>query len=135
VASVVAERVTHTPTPPLVATACAAFVAGILGGVLYWVLASVSTRPVLLLWIITLVLATIDSILIISYPIAAGSGSVFGLPLFGLVVPIRQALAILGIGHFGSRHFPAAYLATDTALHYITAVATSILVPLWAGKR
>jgi ABC-type branched-subunit amino acid transport system permease subunit len=135
VATVAAERVTSAPVPPPVATAWSAFIAGILGGLLYGLLGRVSTQPVRLLWIITLVLATIDSIFIISYPIAVGSTSVLHVPVAGLVVPIRQFLALVGIGHFGRRHFPAAYLTTDTALHYITAVAVSILVPLWAGKR
>ena len=51
------------------------------------------------------------------------------------MVPLQQAAALLGIGHFTNEHFPAKYLVSDTLLHYVTAVAVSILVPLWAGRK
>ena len=125
----------HATIPPADATGWSAFVAGVLGGLLYAWLSRITSRPALTLWIVTLVLATIDSILIITQPFPAGTGRVFGIPLWGLMVPLRQAAALLGIGHFTGDPFPANYLFSDTLLHYVTAVAVSILVPLWARRK
>ena len=117
------------------ATAWSAFVAGVLGGLLYAWLSRITSRPALTLWIVTLALATIDSILIITQPFPAGAGPLFGIPIWGLIVPLKQAEALLGIGHFTNEHFPARYLVSDTLLHYATAVAVSIVVPWWAGRK
>ena len=134
-ASVGVEFATGAPAPPHVPTAWSAIVAGVLGGLLYGWLSRITSRPVLALWIITLVLATIDSLLIATQAFPEGSLSVPGIPIVGLVVPLRQAAALVGIGHFSQRHFPQAYLLTDALTHYITAVAVSLLVPWWAKPR
>jgi len=95
----------------------------------------ITTRPALALWIITLVLATIDSIFIAVPPFPEGSGTVLGVPIVGLIVPARQGLVLIGIGHFGQHHYPRSDLAAVTATHYITAVVLSLLVPWWAGRK
>ena len=135
VACLAVNAVFRTRIPPADATAWSAFVAGVLGGLLYAWLSRITSRPALTLWIVTLVLATIDSILIITQPFPAGAGPLFGIPVWGLIVPLKQAEALVGIGHFTNEHFPANYLVSDTLLHYVTAVAVSILVPLWAGRK
>lgn len=129
------EVATGAKLPPQVPTAWSALVAGALGGLLYGWLSRITSRPVMALWIISLVLATIDSLLIATQAFPEGSLSVPGIPIVGLVVPLRQAAALLGIGHFSQRHFPREYLLMDTLVHYVTAVAVSLLVPWWAKPR
>lgn len=124
---------TGSPFPPHVATAWSTIAAGVLGGLLYGVLTRITSRPVAALWIITLLLATIDSLLIITQPFAEGSLTIAGLPIYGLVVPLKQAAALVGLGHSGQRHAPQAYLLIDTVVHYVTAVAVSLVVP-WIAK-
>ena len=120
--------------PPPFFVAWSAFAAGVLGGLLYAWLSRLLDRPAPALWIITLALATIDSALIAFLPMPAGASPV-RLPIVGLIVPLRQLAALVGIGRLGERHFPAANLAADTLMHYTTAVAVAILVPAWAGRR
>lgn len=124
---------TGSPFPPHTATAWSTLAAGLLGGLLYGVLTRITRRPVAALWIITLLLATIDSLLVITQPFPEGSLTIAGLPIYGLVVPLKQAAALVGLGHFGQRHAPQAYLFIDTVIHYVTAVAVSLVVP-WIAK-
>jgi hypothetical protein len=133
--SVVVEIVTLSPVPPPVATVWSAFVAGILGGLLYGALCRTVRRPVVALWGVTLALATIDSLLIAMLPGASGRNPNLGIPLSGLVTPVRQVLALVGVGHLGTRRFPQAYLPVATIIHYIAAVAVALLVPWWAKPR
>lgn len=109
--------------------------AGVLGGLLYAWLSRTAARPALALWIISLALATIDSLLIATLPLPAGSSAPLGIPIVGLVVPVKQVLALIGIAHFGTRRFPAPSLPADAAVHYVTAVVVSLLVPWWAGRK
>lgn len=125
----------HSRIPSAVPALWSGVASGVLGGLVYAGLTRVTTRPVLILWIITLVLATIDSLLIATLPLAVGSGTLFGAPIIGLMVPFRQALALIGIGRFSSHHFPAAAVPADTAMHFVCAVLVSLLVPRWAGRR
>jgi hypothetical protein len=134
-ACVAAEIIMRAQLPPHVATLWSAFVAGILGGILYGWLGRAVRRPVVALWVITLAIATIDSLLIATLPYAVGPSPSIGIPVVGLIVPVRQLLALVGIGHLGTRHFPSQYLLVDTATHYITAVAVSLLVPWWAKPK
>src|ERR1700693_1063021 len=92
--SVGAEIVMHAQSPPRGATLWSAFVAGILGGTLYGWLGRVVRRPGAALWVITLVLATIDSLLIATLPGASGSNRLAGIPIVGLLAPLRQLLAL-----------------------------------------
>lgn len=134
-ASVGIEIVLQARSPTHLPTLWSAFVAGILGGILYGVLGRVARRPAAALWVITLAVATIESWLIAALPGAAGPGPSTGIPLQGLTVPLRQLLALVGVGHLGTRHFPSQYIVADAATHYITAVAVSVLVPRWAKPR
>jgi hypothetical protein len=129
------EIVTLSPLPPPVATVWSAFLAGILGGLLYGALCRMVRRPVPTLWGVTLVFATIDSLLIALLPGASGRSPNLGIPLSGLVSPVRQMLALIGVGHLGTRRFPREYLTVVTVIHYISAVAVAVLVPWWAKPR
>ena len=127
------EFVTGAKLPPHVPTAWSAFAGGVLGGLLYAWLSRLVDRSTTWLWVITLVLATIDSAFIIFLPLPAGPSPV-ALPIVGLIVPLRQLAALVGIGHLGDRHFPSMYLAADTLLHYATAVAASLVAPALAKR-
>ena len=117
------------PSPPDAASS--AFFAGLVGGPLYAILAGVVRRPASVLWALSLGVATVDSLLIALLPLPAGPD--VGLPIDGLIIPIAQLGALLGVGHFGTTHFPPAYLPADTLLHYIPALAVAALVPRWAN--
>ena len=133
--SVGLEIVTLSPLPPPVATVWSAFLACILGGLLYGALCRMVRRPVPTLRVVTLVLATIDSLLIALLPGASGRGPNLGIPLSGLVSPVRQMLALIGVGHLGTRRFPQEYLTVVTVIHYVAAVAVALLVPWWAKPK
>ena len=135
VASVLTRALMRALLPPLVPTIGSAFVAGLVGGVLYAGLTRVFRHPVRAFWAMVLVLATVDSILIATLPGAAGSMPPVLYPLAGLIVPIRQVAALFGLGQLGPRRFPAQYLLANTMLHYVTAVSVAILVPLWARRK
>jgi hypothetical protein len=120
--------------PPPTYTAWSAFVAGVLGGLVYAWMSRVVSRPALALWIISLGLATVDSLMIIALPLPAGPSPKIGIPAAGLIVPIRQAAALVGMGQFSERHFPAAFLVNVTAIHYVTAIAVALVVP-WLARR
>jgi hypothetical protein len=133
--SVGAVIVMHAHTPPRDATFWSAFVAGILGGILYGWLGHLVPCPVAALWVITLVIATIDSLLIAIVPAASGPNPSLGIPIQGLTAPLRQLLALVGVGHLGTRHLAAGSLLAHTITHYFTAVAVSLLVPWWAKPK
>jgi hypothetical protein len=132
-ASVGAEVTLRARVPPHTYTFWSALAAGVLGGLLYAWLARALPRPAPALWLIALGIATVDSALIAFLPLPSGGGR--PLPIAGLEVPLRQLLALVGIGRLGTRYFPASSLLADTATHYITAVAVSLLVPWWAPAR
>jgi hypothetical protein len=133
-ASVIAEAALGVPFPLPADTAVSSFVAGMGGGLLYAALVGNVRRPVPWLWILTLGIATVDSLLIALLPLPAGPG-LQGPPLDGLIIPIEQIGALLGIWRFGPTHFPAAYLPADALLHYLPAIIVAILVPRWAGRH
>jgi hypothetical protein len=118
--------------PLLTDTALSALFAGLAGGLLYAVLVGIVRRPVSVLWILSLGIATVDSLLIALLPLPAGPSLQVGTPIDGLIIPMEQVGALLGLGHFGTTHFPMMYLPADTILHYIPALAVAVLVPRWA---
>jgi hypothetical protein len=132
-ASVGAELVLGVRFPLLSDTAMSAFLAGLGGGLLYAVLVAIARRPISVLWILAFGIATVDSLLIALLPLPAGPGLGAGTPFDGLVVPIAQIGALLGLGRFGTTHFPAAYLPADAVLHYIPAFAVALIVPRLAA--
>ena len=115
--------------PPSLATIGSAFVAGLLGGLLYVGLTRFLVHPVRALWILVLLLATVDSVLIAILPGAAGLTPRFLFPLAGLMAPIRQIAALIGLGQCGARRFPAQYLVPNTTIHYVTAACVAFVVP------
>jgi hypothetical protein len=134
-AATVAVSLIGGRVPPPISAGWSALVAGVAGGLLYVWLTRVSARPAAAFWIITLVLATIDTLFIALLRLPSGGATVLGVPIFGLVVPIKQLLALVGLGHFSAQHFPARFLPTDAAMHYVTAVVVSLLVPRWVGPK
>ena len=132
-ASVFAGALMRASLPPVVPAAGSAFVAGLLGGLLYAWLSRVVSRPRLVFWIVALSLATIDSIFIATLGLPEVVETPPGVPIYGLLVPLRQLAALLGIGRLGQEHFPRAFLPADAVMHYVTATAIALLVPFWAG--
>src|SRR5437879_11862888 len=65
--------------------AWSAFVAGIAGGLLYWVLAHVVRRPIPALWGVSLGIASLDNLLIALLPLPAGDEPPPGVPLDSLL--------------------------------------------------
>lgn len=133
-ASVIAEVALGVRFPLPADTAVSSFVAGMGGGLVYAALVGNVRRPVSVLWILSLGIATVDSLLIALLPLPAGPG-LQGAPIDGLIIPIEQIGALLGIWQFGPTHFPASYLPADALLHYLPAIAVAVLVPRWAGHR
>lgn len=132
VSSVGAQLALGVRFPLLPDTALSAFFAGLAGGLVYAVLVGVVSRPVAVLWILSLGIATVDNLLIALLPLPAGPGLNVGIPIDGLIIPLEQLGALLGLGHFGTTHFPLMYLPADTLLHYIPALSVAALVPRWA---
>jgi hypothetical protein len=133
IAAVVAVGITaimRARIPPPNASAGSALLAGILGGILYLWLTRITVRPAFALWIISLASATVISLLVATLPFPAGRG--LPLPIPGLLVPLRQAAALVGLGRFSSGYFPKPYLPVVYAQHYATAVLISLLVPWWS---
>lgn len=127
------RAVMHAAEPRPIPIVWAAVISGIIGGILYGWLTRATHRPVAILWLLTLAAATVDGILIAWFPLASGPGPRTGLPLTGLVAPLRQLGALVGIGHFGTRHFNAASLPFDIVCHYEVAIVVAALVPWWSG--
>jgi hypothetical protein len=129
VASGIIRAVFHATLPPLIPTIGSAFVAGLVGGLLYAGLTRFLDYPVGALWILVLVLATVDSILVAVLPAAAGRTPPFLFPLAGLLFPIWQLTALIGLGQFGTGRFPAQFLFANTVIHYVTAASVAFVVP------
>lgn len=127
-----AASLMHARIPPPTPAAGSAFAAGVLGGILFWLLSLGSRRAVLWLWVASLFAATAISLVVALLPRAS-------LPLphalffmAGLLGPLGQILALLGAAKFGSGHFPPQGLQAAITMHYVVAVATCLLVPWWA---
>ena len=134
VACVLLARVTHTRIPPVQPSFDSAFVGGILGGLAFAAWSRVVGRPVMALWVTTLVLATAISIAVAALPFPAVRVQL-PIPIPGLLVPFQQFGALLGFGRFGTARFPAQFLPVTITMHYLTAVVVSLLVPRWSGRR
>lgn len=130
VAGAIVRVVFHAVLPPLIPTIGSAFVAGLAGGLLYAGLTRFLDYPVRALWILVLLLATVDSILVAMFPVAAGPTPRYLFPVAGLMFPIRQVAALIGLGQFGAGRFPAQYLFANTVLHFVTAATVALVVPL-----
>jgi hypothetical protein len=129
VSSAIVRAVFHATLPPIIPTIGSAFVAGLGGGLLYAALARFLDYPVRGLWILVLLLATVDSVFVAILPAAAGRTPPFLFPLAGLIFPIRQVAALVGLEQFGTGHFPAQFLFANTVIHYVTATSVAVVVP------
>jgi hypothetical protein len=134
VACVLLARGTHARIPPEQPTFGSAFIGGILGGLVFAAWSRIVSRPVMALRITTLGVATAISILIATLPFPAARVQL-PIPIPGLLVPLQQLGALVGLGRFGTARFPAQFLPVTIAMHYLTAVAVSLLVPRWSGGR
>ena len=124
--------VTHSHVPPVRATFGSCVLAGALAGLAYALWTRVSPRPVAALWITTLLVATIDTVLIFALPFPTG-GRRLGLgAIAGIVTPLLQILALFGVGHFGRGHMPASFLGIYTVIHYTSAIVAGLLIPVFA---
>lgn len=132
VAAVATVVALHAQAPPPVPAFGSAFTAGVLGGVVYAWWSRVVRRPARALLATALVLATVDSIIVAALPAPAGRGT--PTPFIGLLFPLRQLAALVGVGHFASGRIHAPLLSVLTTLHYVTAVLVSVLIPRWASR-
>ena len=130
VTSAIIRAVFHATLPPLIPTLGSAFVAGLVGGLLYAGLTRFLDYPVRALWILVLLLATVDSVLVANFPAAAGPTPRYLFPVAGLMFPIRQLAALIGLGQFGTGRFPVQFLFANTVIHYVTAATVALWVPL-----
>jgi hypothetical protein len=128
-------ELSHSRLPPVLGTAGSSVVAGVLGGLVYALWSRISPRPVPALWLTSLLVATLDTIVIFTLP-APTAGRHLGLaPLAGIVTPLLQILALFGIGGSSSFHLPASFRGIYLAVHYITAIVVSLLIPMFAPPR
>ena len=125
----------HAHVPPLRATFGSSVVAGALAGLVYAGWARISPRPVAALWLTTLLIATIDTVLLFVLPFPT-SGRHLGLgAIAGITTPLLQILALFGIGHFGRGQMPASFLGLYAVVHYLCAVVVSVLIPVFVRFR
>lgn len=118
----------HVRLPPADAAAGSSVLAGALGGVVYWLWSRISPRPVAALWLTSLLVATVDSIVVVTLPFPA----VRHLPLVpfaGIVTPLLQMLALFHIGRFSHHYISIASIGPSLAQHYICAIVVSLLIP------
>ena len=134
VACVLLARITHARIPPVQPTFGSASIGGVLGGLVFAAWSRVVSRPVMALWITTLALATGISVAIATLPFPAARMQL-PIQIPGLLVPLQQLAALVGLGRFGTVRFPAQFLPVTIGMHYLTAVAVSLLVPRWSGRR
>jgi hypothetical protein len=83
--------------------------------------------------VVSLGIATLDNLLIALLPLPGGHEPHLGIPIDGLLIPLRQMAALAGFGHFATRFFPVWKLPADMLMHYVPAVAVAALVPWLAA--
>lgn len=125
----------HAHIPPVVATGWSSVVAGALGGLVYAMWSRISPRPVAALWLTSLLVATIDTIVVFALPFPATGRHIGLAPLSGIVTPLLQILALFGIGGSSRGHLPTSFRGIYLEVHYITAVMVSLLIPVFARPK
>jgi hypothetical protein len=129
------QLLTRSHIPPIRATFGSGMLAGALAGLVYAAWTRISPRPVAALWLTSLLVATIDTVVISMLPFPT-VGRHLGLgPIAGIVTPLLQILALFGIGGFGREHMPASFFAIFAAVHYVTAIVVSALIPVFARPK
>lgn len=135
VACMAVRGILGAPFPPAQATMGSAFVAVVLGALLYAWASHVTNRPGLTLWVTSLALANLMNILVVTFPIPVSRLSPTVLPVAGLVFYLQQIGAVVGLGKFASMHASGPFVPTVIVLHYVTAVIASLLIPWWAPPQ
>jgi len=126
---------THNRIPPIGGTFGSSVLAGAFGGLVYAMWTRISPRPIAALWLTSLLVATIDTIVIFMLPFPT-AGRHLGLgPIAGIVTPLLQILALFGIGGFGRGHMPTSLLGIYLAMHYVPAIVISALIPVFARRK
>jgi hypothetical protein len=129
------QLLTRSHIPPIQATFGSSVLAGALAGLVYAAWTRISPRPVAALWLTSLLIATIDTVVISMLPFPT-AGRHLGLgPIAGIVTPLLQILALFGIGGFGREHLPASFFAIFATVHYVTAIVVSALIPVFARPK
>ena len=126
---------THARIPPVVATGWSSVVAGVLGGLVYALWSRISPRPAAALWLTSLLVATIDTIVIFALPFPTAGRHLGLAPLAGIVTPLLQILALAGIGGSSPGHMPTSFLGIYLEVHYLTAIVVSGLIPIFARPK
>jgi hypothetical protein len=126
---------TRSHIPPLQATVGSSVVAGAFAGLVYAVLTRISPRPAAALWLTSLLVATIDTMVIFVLPFPTAGRHLGLAPLAGIVTPLLQILALFGIGGFSSGHMPTSFLGIYLWVHYLTAIVVSALIPVFARPK
>ena len=125
----------HAHLPPVNATGWSSVVAGALGGIVYWAWSRISPRPVAALWLTSLLVATVDTVVVFALPFPV-AGRHLGIgSLAGVATPLLQILALFGIGGSSSMHLPEAAQPAYAAVHYATAIVVSALTPVLARPK
>lgn len=125
----------HSRFPPLEATGWSSVVAGLFGGLVYWMWSRVSPRPVAALWLTSLLVATADTVVIFTLPLPTAGRHLGLAPLAGIVTPLLQILALFGVGGSAPFHLPPAARPAFAAVHYAAAIVVSLLIPVFARPR
>lgn len=126
---------THNRIPPIRGTFGSSVLAGAFGGLVYAMWTRISPRPVAALWLTSLLVATIDTIVIFVLPFPTAGRSLGLGAIAGIVTPLLQILALFGIGGFGRGHMPTSFLGIYLAVHYIPAIVISALIPIFARPK
>jgi hypothetical protein len=125
----------HSNLPPVTATGGSCLVAGALGGLAYALWSRVTPYPAAALWVTALVIAAIDTIVLFTLPFPTAARHVHMPALAGLVTPALQILAVFGAGGFSRMHMPASLHNIYIAVHFVTAIVVSLLVPAFVRRR
>jgi hypothetical protein len=125
----------HARLPPAEATGGSSVVAGGLAGIMYWAWTRLSTRPVAALWVTSLLIATVDTAVVFALPFPTAARHIRVRGLAGLVTPVLQMLALVGIGGSAPAHLPGAVRPAYVVVHYATAAIVSLLIPLIVRPR
>jgi hypothetical protein len=121
--------------PPVMGTGGSSVAAGILGGAVYWAWSRISPRPAAALWLTSLLVATIDTIVIFTLPFPTAGRHIHVAALAGIVTPLLQILALFGIGGSSPGRMPTTFLGIYLEVHYVTAAVVSLLTPVFARPK
>lgn len=128
-------ELTHSHIPPVTGTAGSSVAAGVLGGLVYAMWSRISPRPVAALWLTSLLVATLDTVVLFALPLPTAGRHLGLAPLAGIVTPLLQILALFGIGGSSVNRMPASFQGIMLAVHYLTAVVVSLVIPVFVSRR